>query len=438
MAVQEAAEAPQPAKYPTDRLLPQRGKNKRLEANVADSCLEGVASASTKGYAARTTPNRKPPTKTCFHQLKIRFHVSIAVSMRTPRYQQDRSYEWNYTHSPPWDEQQRQALHNLSAELAKHPAAATYAGLKVRRPVAVAAGPLLNGHWCLAYAAMGFEVVTYKTVRTCERACLPHPNLVPVSNRQIACLGKPISTDTVMRQSWAVSFGMPSRSPRDWQADIAWTRQELPSNFRLAVSVVGTTEKNAPLLELANDYARAAAWAASAGADIIEINLSCPNVCSADGQLFQSATKSRQVAEKVAERLDRERFRGPKLAKIGYLPDDEPLHNLADGLREILTGCVMNNSIPAQIQDPDGTQRFQGQQRGVCGEATRVLSMSQTRRFAANEANRTDGLITIGVGGIQSTADVDGYRQAGAESVQVATAAMVDDRISESLGLIRS
>ena len=128
----------------------------------------------------------------------------------------------------------------------------------------------------------------------------------------------------------------------------------------------------------------------------------------------------------------------PKLAKIGYLPDDEPLHNLADGLREVLTGCVMNNSIPAQIQDPNGNQRFQGQQRGVCGEATRVLSMSQTRRFAANEANRTDGLITIGVGGIQSTADIDGYRQAGAESVQVATAAMVDDRISESLGLIRS
>ena len=241
-----------------------------------------------------------------------------------------------------------------------------------------------------------------------------------------------------MRQSWAVSFGMPSRSPRDWQADIAWTREELPSNFRLAVSVVGTTEENAPLSKLANDYARAAAWAASAGADIIEINLSCPNVCSADGQLFQSATQSRQVAEKVAERLDRERFRGPKLAKIGYLPNDEPLHNLADGLREVLTGCVMNNSIPAQIQDPNGNQRFQGQQRGVCGEATRVLSMSQTRRFAANEANRTDGLITIGVGGIQSTADIDGYRQAGAESVQVATAAMVDDRISESLGLIRS
>lgn len=346
--------------------------------------------------------------------------------MKSNRYQTNRSYDWNYLNAPAWTPEQNEKLLRVSENISRRPAHSKYAGLPVRRPISVAAGPLLNGHWCLAYATLGFEVVTYKTVRTVERACFPLPNLVPVADSPLQALGQSVPAQSQMHGSWAVSFGMPSRLPADWQRDIAWTRQQLPATHRLAVSVVGTVEAGSTLQELAEDYARCACWAASAGADVIEMNFSCPNVCSDDGQLFQLPDRAARVAECVANRLQHLGYSGPLLAKIGYLAEDEALSLLADGLRDSVTGCVMCNSIPAQVTNANGTLLFEGQTRGICGEATRSLSVSQTRRFAENESGRSNGLLAIGVGGIRSETDAQEYLDAGAESVQVATAAMLD------------
>ena len=46
-----------------------------------------------------------------------------------------------------------------------------FCGLPVNSPLGVAAGPLLNGRWCLYYASLGFDVLTYKTVRSRRREC---------------------------------------------------------------------------------------------------------------------------------------------------------------------------------------------------------------------------------------------------------------------------
>lgn len=356
--------------------------------------------------------------------------------MKSNRYQPLRSYDWNYLNAPEYTSEQNEKLLRVSENLARLPAHSKYAGIDVRRPISVAAGPLLNGHWCLAYAALGFEVVTYKTVRTVERACFPRPNLLPVANTALGQLGQTVPMQRQMRGSWAVSFGMPSRTPDEWQRDIAWTRNLLPPTHQLAVSVVGTVEAGSTLQELADDYARCACWAASAGADLIEMNFSCPNVCSDDGQLFQYPDRAAVVAECVANRLEHLGYSGPLLAKIGYLDEDELLFGLADGLRGVTTGCVMCNSIPARVVDSSGKLLFEGQSRGICGEGTRPLSVSQTRRFAANELGRSDGLLTLGVGGIRSSKDVHEYRDAGAESVQVATVSMLDVDLASQLDLV--
>ena len=358
------------------------------------------------------------------------------IPMKSNRYQPQRSYDWNYLNAPEWTPEQNEQLLRVSENLACLPAHSKYAGIDVRRPISVAAGPLLNGHWCLAYAALGFEVVTYKTVRTVERDCFPRPNLLPVKNTALHELGQIVPERPQMEGSWAVSFGMPSRAPDDWQRDIAWTRSQLPSTHKLAVSVVGTVEAGSTLRELADDYARCAQWAASAGADLIEMNFSCPNVCSDDGQLFQFPDRAAVVAESVANRLERLGYSGPLLAKLGYLKDDDTLFQLADGLRGVITGCVMCNSIPAQVVDTAGNMLFEGQSRGICGESTRPLSVDQTRRFSGNELSRTDGLLTLGVGGIHSAKDVREYLGAGAESVQVATAAMLNTDLASQLDLV--
>jgi len=72
---------------------------------------------------------------------------------------------------------------------------------------------------------------------------------------------------------------------------------------------------------------------------------------------------------------------------------------------------------------------FGGQPRGIGVDAIRDASVEQVRTIS--ELVRSRGLATkiIGVGGISSAAHITQYLDAGAESVQMATAAMIDPLI---------
>src|SRR5207302_2972516 len=83
-----------------------------------------------------------------------------------PRYDDRRTYEWNYEHAP----------EPLPAEIPPVPGRWDYCGLPVASPLGIAAGPLLNGRWILYCASLGFDVLTYKTVRSSARACYAMPN----------------------------------------------------------------------------------------------------------------------------------------------------------------------------------------------------------------------------------------------------------------------
>ncbi len=87
-----------------------------------------------------------------------------------PVYDLRRSYAENY----------RLAPDIVSIDVPSVPGKWQFCGLPVDSPIGIPAGPLLNGKWCLYYASLGFDVLTYKTVRTVQRNCYPAPNLVPV------------------------------------------------------------------------------------------------------------------------------------------------------------------------------------------------------------------------------------------------------------------
>src|SRR5439155_12593529 len=116
-----------------------------------------------------------------------------------PRYDWRQTYDRNYEHAPapiPQDEPPVAGAWN-------------YCGLPVGSPLGIAAGPLLNGRWILYYAALGFDVLTYKTVRSRHRACYPLPNLQPVAATHVRGGETALPARDEMRGSWAVSFGMP-------------------------------------------------------------------------------------------------------------------------------------------------------------------------------------------------------------------------------------
>src|SRR5947199_314124 len=53
-----------------------------------------------------------------------------------------------------------------------------FLGRKVRSRIGISAGLLLNSKWMIGYARRGFDILTYKTVRSAHRPCYPPPNWV--------------------------------------------------------------------------------------------------------------------------------------------------------------------------------------------------------------------------------------------------------------------
>ncbi len=138
----------------------------------------------------------------------------------------------------------------------------TFCGRPVPSPLGIAAGPLLNGRWLLYYAELGFDVLTYKTTRSAYRDCYPPPNLQPIESAALARSGHTLHAINEMQGSWAISFGMPSISPDVWRADVEWTRDRLPKEKLLSVSVVATAQPGWSEEDVANDFAQCAALGA--------------------------------------------------------------------------------------------------------------------------------------------------------------------------------
>lgn len=339
-----------------------------------------------------------------------------------PRYDPLQTYQWNYENAPDPVELEQ---HNVPGQW-------LFCGLPVSSPLGIPAGPLLNGKWILYYASLGFDVLTYKTVRSTSRACYPLPNLQPVDTVPLTGKEQRVPISKTMQGSWAVSFGMPSASPDIWRKDIEQVRKQLSSHKILSVSVVGSAQPGWTLDDLAQDYALCAKWAIESGADCVETNFSCPNVCTQDGQLFQQPKAAALVASHVKEVTGSV----PYLIKIGHVPNLIQAQELLTAISPYATGIVMTNSVATAVSDPKGTLLFDGEQRGICGNATKEASLKQLKMFAQLIREQPEDVPTptlVSCGGISSAADVKAFLAAGAQATHLATAAMCNPLIASQI-----
>ncbi len=339
----------------------------------------------------------------------------MQTDLNLTAYDRDKTYEWNYHNVPD----------PVEMEIPDVPGEWEFCGLPLNSPLGIPAGPLLNGRWVLYYASLGFDMLTYKTVRSVYRECYRLPNLVPVVNKPLSGSERDISVNETMQGSWAISYGMPSMEPDDWRADVAWTRKHLPKHSILSVSVVGTMQEGWSLDDLADDYARCASWAVESGADCVETNLSCPNVSSRDGQLYQQPQSAKIVVQRVRDAIGSV----PYILKIGHIDSLAEAEKLVAVLAPFVDAIAMPNCLQARVADDTGKHLFDGQLRGIGGNAIRDASIAQIQLF--HNCIRRDKLPLqlIGVGGITTAGDVHKYLAAGAQAVHVATAAMVDPAV---------
>ena len=333
------------------------------------------------------------------------------VNSAFAKYDITKDYAWNFDNAPEPEQ----------LDVVPVPGEWAYCGVSVESPLGIAAGPLLNGQWLLHYAALGFDILTYKTVRSRERASYGLPNLQPVT-WEGGAVPEELGVTARMSGSWAGSFGMPSKPPSFWQDDVTATRSRLNKGKFLSVSVVATPEEDWSIDEVAADFAQCARWAAECGADGVEANFSCPNVSTVDGQLFLNPTDAGIAAAKLREAIPNT----PLLLKVGHIDNRETAHEFLEKVAPSADALVMVNGVSARVRRPSGELLFEGRCRGIAGDAIRETALEQLALF--------DGLIRqfgldvslVGVGGLGQAADVRACLDRGCEAVQFATAAMLN------------
>jgi dihydroorotate dehydrogenase len=86
----------------------------------------------------------------------------------------------------------------------------------------------------------------------------------------------------------------------------------------------------------------------------------------------------------------------------------------------------MVNCIPATVAGAGGELLFEGERRGIAGDAIRDAVLDQVRVFGNIIREHAPSLKLVGVGGIGSTHHVRDSLASGCHAVQLATTAMLD------------
>ncbi len=342
----------------------------------------------------------------------------------TPTYDIHRSYEFNYQEGP-FIREFPPARNVLPRR--------KFLGYEVNSCLGIPAGPLLNARWIKAYADLGFDLLVYKTVRTSAVPSHPNPNCVilDVSDPLTEVdFGKPLMArdppPTEMEKiSITNSFGMPSRDPKVWQEDIARAKSGLGDGQVLIVSVVGTPGKET----LPEDYTHGAVLAVEAGAEIVEINLSCPNVVTGEGAVYTDPLLSAKISRSVKRAIGTI----PLIIKIGYITNPEQLAKVVAANARHVNAISGINTLPFEVIKKDGTGALPGTGRrisGVCGAAIRQCAMDQVKRIIDLVQQEKYDFSVVGVGGVMTTQHIRDYFKLGVDAVMSATGAMWDPMLA--------
>lgn len=369
--------------------------------------------------------------------------------MNTPFYDPNLSYQENYDLGPfglfvaePSEEEQR-ALELPESEWVE------VAGLRLRRPLGIPAGPLLNSKYTDAAFRWGYDLCHYKTVRSRFWPSHEAPNVLLVDTTETiqpgeigraTLIARPFLRDEpvdLATLSITNSFGMPAQEPHVWQADMERAARNAGPGQALVASVTGTGKPGEDDQAYIEDHARTAAMCAETGAHAIEVNLSCPNL-GGHGLMCHDPEASALVCKAVKAAIGHL----PLFAKIGnYTPDEKgqaTLRRVVEATAPYVQGYGAVNAVPVPVIGEDGGQALPGAGRqlaGVCGAALKATGLDVVRRLAQIRAAGRYDFAIIGVGGLASPADYRAYLEAGADAVQGATGPMWNYTLAVEIAL---
>ncbi len=355
--------------------------------------------------------------------------------MNQPIYDPNKSYEENFEKGP------YGAFAKTTSSTSSTEPKYTFLGFKIGLPFGIAAGSLPNSKFTNAAFDMGFDVSCYKTRRSSEFPSNQWPNVLFINIKGDLTLErakeplegslKPFTDDK--HYSITNSFGNPSQDSKIWAQDMKLA-VEYPKNGQLLIaSVVGTIKEGFTAEEYYDDFAVTAKAASDAGAKVIELNLSCPNVAS-EGVLCYSPEAVLAICQKTRKVLGDK----PIVVKFGYFSHEQQdlLEKIIKSIAPLINAVSAINTIPAAVVDSNGKQALPGAGRltsGICGASIKWAGLDMVKRLDKMRKDKGYKFEIIGVGGVMTPEDFFEYREAGADVVQSVTAAMWNPHLAQEI-----
>lgn len=223
--------------------------------------------------------------------------------------------------------------------------------------------------------------------------------------------GSPLPRVVEYKDAFLGAIGIPNKGPEHFVREIASFYRQFSPPFVASIS--------APTVEA---FGKIAADVSKPGIDILEINISCPNL-EKDGKAFAMDPDATEKAiRRITECTDL-----PVWAKLSPNAGDAPTVAQAAeaGGAEALTvaNAMVGMAIDAEAMRP----RLGNITGGMTGPATKPVIL-----FMAYQVARSVSIPVIGCGGISTAEDAIEYMLAGASAIQAGTvnfihpAAMLD------------
>ncbi len=350
--------------------------------------------------------------------------------LEKPFYDPEKSYEENFKDGPFGVFQDGEVFKD------KGEPKYDFLGQKVSSPFGIPAGPLINGNFVKAALDKGFDIVTYKTVRSGAYPCHPWPNVLSVKVDGDLTLEKAegkLIADTNYHEPLSItnSFGVPSREAEFWLKDLAETVKHARPGQIVVGSFQGTKKTGQSVEDYINDYRVVAKMLLETGVKLMEVNLSCPNE-GTNNLLCFDIERSVKVARAIKEVIGDI----PLIIKIAYFKDFNALENLVKEIGQIVEGISAINTISAEIVDADGNQALPGEGRfrsGVCGHAIKWAGLDMVKKLKTLREKLDYSYVIIGVGGITVAEDYKEYIEAGADACMSATGAMWNPYLAQEI-----
>jgi len=270
------------------------------------------------------------------------------------------------------------------------------AGLKLPNPTMLAAGILgLSSASLLHVVRSGAGAVVTKSVGLKPRVGYANPAVV-----QVDC-------------GWLNAIGLANPGAKDFAEEIAELKKD-GLNVPVIASVFGFSS---------DEFAKAAGILTRAGADAVELNVSCPHVEKTGSEIGQDPNLVAEVVKRVKSAVNR-----PVLVKL--TPDVADIVEVAQAAAKAGADAVTAiNTVRAMAIDVETVRPILSNKiGGLSGPAVKPIAVR-----CVYEIHEAVDIPIIGCGGVTTWRDAVEFMLAGASAVQVGTAV-----VSEGLGVFRS